>query len=158
MSDSPRTLRVVLRRANEAVHFLAETDGGGRVPIAGAPDVGGQGLGARPMELLLAGLGGCSAIDVIGILGKQRQTVEDVTVAVEGERAPGEPSVFTRIHVHFTVRGPADPQAVARAVGLSMDKYCSAARVLEQSATISYSHVLDPAAPAAASAARSGRA
>ena len=156
MSDAARTVRVVLRRANDAVHFVAETGAGGRVPIDGAPALGGQGLGARPMELLLAGLGGCTAIDVVGILGKQRQTVEDVTVAVEGERAQGEPSVFARIHVHFTVRGPADSQAVTRAVGLSMDKYCSVARVLEQTATITYSHELEPAAaPAAAPAAGS---
>jgi putative redox protein len=150
MSDAARTLRVTLRRANDAVHFVAETSTGGRVPIDGAPAVGGQGLGARPMELLLAGLGGCSAIDVIGILGKQQQAVEDLTVFVEGARAAGEPSVFTRIHLHFTVRGPVDPRAVTRAVALSMDKYCSAARVLEQSAAITYSHELEPAgAPAA---------
>ena len=90
---------------------------------------------------------------MIGILGKQRQTVEDFTVAVEGERAPGEPSVFSRIHVHFTVHGPADAGTVTRAVALSMDKYCSVARVLEQTATITYSHELEPAAaPAARSA------
>ena len=148
MSDA-RTMRVMLRRANDAVHFVAETGGGGRVPIDGAPAIGGQGLGARPMELLLAGLAGCSAMDVLGILRKQRQTVDDLTVAVEGERAPGEPSVFTRIHVHFAVRGPTDGDAVARAVALSMDKYCSAARVLERSAVISYSHTLEttPTAP-----------
>ncbi|MGH7632018.1 MAG: OsmC family protein [Gemmatimonadales bacterium] len=154
MSEAPRTMRVVLRRANEAVHFVAETGGGGRVPIDGAPAIGGQGLGARPMELLLAGLGGCGAIDVVGILTKQRQAVDDVTVAVEGERAPGEPSVFTRIHVHFTVRGPADPQAVGRAVALSMDKYCSAARVLEQTAAITYTHEVEPAAAAPAAGGR----
>ncbi len=150
MSDGPRTMRVVLRRANEAVHFLAEAGSGGQVPIDGAPSIGGQGLGARPMELLLAGLGGCGAMDVIGILARQRQTVEGLTVAVEAERAPGEPSVFTRIHVHFTVRGPADPQAVARAVALSMDKYCSAARVLEHTAAISHSYEVEPAAAAPA--------
>ncbi len=148
MTDA-RTMRVVLRRANDAVHFMAETGAGGRVPIDGAPAVGGQGLGARPMELLLAGLGGCSAIDVLGILRKQRQRVDDLSVAVEGHRADGEPAVFTRIHVHFAVRGPTDDEAVARAVALSMDKYCSAVRVLEQTAAISYSHTLETA-PAAA--------
>lgn len=146
MSDPPRTMRVVLRRANDAVHFVAETGAGGRVPIDGAPAVGGRGLGARPMELLLAGLGGCSAIDVVGILRKQRQAVEDVAVTVEGEREPGEPSGFSRIHVHFSLRGPVDPDAVRRAVALSMDKYCSVARVLERSAAISYSHAVESAA------------
>ena len=150
MSEAVRTMRVVLRRANDAVHFIAETGSGGRLALDGAPTIGGQGLGARPMELLLAALGGCSAMDVVGILGKQRQTVEDVTVAVEGERAPGEPSVFTRIHLHFVVRGPADQPAVARAVALSMDKYCSVARVLEQTAAITYTHDVEPAAAAPA--------
>ena len=148
MSDAPGTMRVVLRRANDAVHFLAETGAGGRVPIDGAPALGGRGLGARPMELLLAGRGGCAAIDVVGILRKQRQPVEDVSVTVEGDRAPGEPSVFTRIHVHFAIRGPTDPDAAARAVALSMDKYCSAARVLERSASISYTHAVEPAGAA----------
>ena len=146
-------MRVVVRRANAAVHFVAETAGGAQVSIDGAPAIGGQGLGARPMELLLAGLGGCSAIDVVGILAKQRQRVDDITVAVEGQRAGGEPSLFERIHVHFTVRGPGDAAAVARAIALSMDKYCSVARVLEQTASITYSH--DLIAPAAATAAGS---
>ncbi|HEX2450474.1 MAG TPA: OsmC family protein [Gemmatimonadales bacterium] len=145
MSQAASTLRVVVRRVNAAVHFLAETGSGARVSIDGAPAIGGQGLGARPMELLLAGLGGCSGIDVVGILTKQRQPVEDVTVAVEGARAPGEPSVFERIHVHITVQGPTDANAVARAVALSMDRYCSVARVLERSASITYSHDLVPA-------------
>lgn len=153
MSDAaPRPVRVVLRRANDAVHFVAETASGRRVAIDGSRAIGGQGLGARPMEVLLAALGGCSAIDVVTILAKKRQVVEDVTVAVEGERASGTPSIFTRIHLHFTVRGPADPEAVARAVALSMDKYCSVARVLEQSAAITYSHAVEAAAAPAGSA------
>jgi putative redox protein len=135
-------MRAVVRRANAAVHFVAETESGGRVSIDGAPAIGGLGLGARPMELLLAGLGSCSAIDVVGILAKQRQVVEDISVAVEGERAAGEPAVFDRIHLHFSVRGPVDATALARAVALSMDKYCSVARVLERSAAITYSHEL----------------
>jgi putative redox protein len=137
-----RSMRVVLRRRNAAVHFVAETGSGGRVPIDGSPAIGGEGLGARPMELLLSALGGCAGIDVVGILAKQRQSVDDLVVTVEGERAPGEPSLFTRIHVHFEVTGPADERAVARAVELSMDKYCSVARTLEPTAEIGYSHAL----------------
>lgn len=137
-------MRAVVRRRNGAVHFVAETESGGRVPIDGSPAVGGQGLGARPMELLLSALGGCAGIDVVGILAKQRQTVEDLTVTVEGERTPGEPSVFSRIHVDFAITGPADEQAVQRAVELSMEKYCSVARVLERTSAISYSHTVSP--------------
>lgn len=138
-------MRVVVRRRNDAVHFVAETGSGGHVPIDGAPAVGGEGLGARPMELLLSALGGCAAIDVVGILVKQRQTVDDLSVTVEGERSEGEPALFTRIHVHFEVSGPAHERAVARAVELSMDKYCSVARTLEHTAEIDYSYALGPA-------------
>jgi putative redox protein len=135
-------MRVVVRRRNDAVHFVAETGSGGRVPIDGAPAAGGEGLGARPMELLLSALGGCAAIDVLGILVKQRQTMDDLAVTVEGERSEGEPALFIRIHVHFDVSGPVDERAVARAVELSMDKYCSVARTLEHTAEIDYSHAL----------------
>lgn len=141
-------LRAVLTRRNGAVHFVAETGSGAQVSIDGAPAIGGQGLGARPMELLLSALGGCTGIDIVGILGKQRQPVGDLVIAVEGERAPGEPAVFTSIHVHFTVTGPTDERAVARAVQLSMDKYCSVARVLEPTAAITYDWALEPAGAA----------
>lgn len=146
MTDpGPRIVRAVVRRRNDAVHFVAETGSGARVPIDGSPAVGGQGLGARPMELLVSALGGCSGIDVVGILAKQRQRVDDLTVTVEGERGPGEPAVFTRIRVHFAVRGPTDERAVARAVQLSMDKYCSVTRTLEHTAAIEYGYTLEPA-------------
>ncbi len=149
-------LRAVLTRRNGAVHFVAETGSGARVAIDGAPASGGEGLGARPMELLLSALGGCSGIDVVGILGKQRQLVNDLVISVEGERAAGEPAVFTTIHVHFTVRGPTDERAVARAVQLSMDKYCSVARVLEPTAAISYDWTLEPAGATPAGAIPAG--
>ena len=140
------TLRAVVRRRNGAVHFVAETGSGGVVPIDGAPVIGGQGLGARPMELLLSSLGGCAGIDVVGILAKQRQELDDLTVTVEGERGPGEPSLFSRIHVHFAASGQVDESALRRAVELSMEKYCSVARVLEHTAAISYSQTIVPAA------------
>jgi putative redox protein len=139
-------MRVTLERQNDAVHFVAHTEAGGVVPIDGGPAAGGQGLGARPMELLLAGLGGCSGIDVVGILKKQREPVTGMTITVEGEREQGkEPSLFTRIHVHFAIRGPLDDAKVARAVELSMAKYCSVARTLEKSASITWSHALEGA-------------
>jgi putative redox protein len=139
-------MRVTLERQNDAVHFVAKTEAGGVVSIDGSPAAGGQGLGARPMELLLAGLGGCSGIDVLGILRKQREPVTGMTITVEGEREPGQaPSLFTRIHVHFAVRGPVDDAKVARAVELSMATYCSVARTLEKSASITWSHALEGA-------------
>jgi putative redox protein len=147
-APTSRTMRTVVRRRNGAVHFVAETASGALLPIDGSPAVGGEGLGARPMELLLSALGGCAGIDVVGILTKQRQTIDELTVTVEGERAPGEPAVFTRIHVHFAVSGPVDERAVARAVALSMEKYCSVARTLEHTAAIVHSYTLEPAGAA----------
>jgi putative redox protein len=147
-APAPRRLRAVLRRANDAVHFVAETGSGGRVSIDGGPAVGGQGLGARPMEVLLAALGGCAGIDVAGILAKQRQPLHDLRITVEGERAEGEPAPFTRIHLHFDLAGPTEDRAVARALELSVEKYCSVARMLERSATITYSYALAPAGEA----------
>jgi putative redox protein len=105
-----------------------------------SPEIGGQNLGFRPMQVLLAGLGGCSSIDVISILKKQKQPVLDIRVTIDGERAKNEvPSLFTDIHVHFTLAGDLDEEKVKKAVDLSMDKYCSVAKTLEKTATITHS-------------------
>ena len=97
----------------------------------GPAEAGGEGRGARPMELLLMGLGGCTSYDVVTILAKSRQQVVDCVTELTAERAETEPKVFTRIHVHFKVTGRGlDPAKVARAVSLSADKYCSASIML----------------------------
>lgn len=143
-------MRVELRRRNDAVHFVATTESGQTVAIDGAPAIGGAGLGARPMELVLAALGGCSGIDVVTILNKQRQPIADLAVTVDAERETGvEPALFRTIHVHFavTANGDCDEAKVARAVALSMDKYCSVARLLERTATITHSHAVHAAEP-----------
>ncbi len=125
--------------------FVAETGSGHLVAMDGAPDpdkpeLGGQNLAARPMELLLAGLGGCSAYDVVLILRRGRHAVKGCTVQLSAERASTDPKVFTTINVHFTVTGAAiPPAAVERAVALSHDKYCSASIMLGKSATITTS-------------------
>jgi putative redox protein len=144
-------MRIELARRNGAVHFTATTASGREIAIDGAPSVGGQNLGARPMELVLAALGGCSAIDVVEILRKQRQPLEDLRVTVDGERDPAAtPALFRAIHVHFAVTGPCDPAKVSRAVALSMETYCSVARILEPTAAITHSHAVLPSpAPAA---------
>lgn len=139
-------MRIVLERRNRAVHFVATTESGATVAIDGAPAIGGQGLGARPMELVLTALGACSGIDVATILGKQRQEVDALRVTVDGEREPGkEPSLFRSIAVRFEVTGPCDPGKLAQAVNLSMEKYCSVARILEPTAALSWSHAVLPA-------------
>jgi len=119
--------------------FLGESGSGHAVVMDGPPDHGGRNLGVRPMEMLLLGLGGCTAFDVVMILGKARQPVSDCVVELEAERAQTDPKVFTRIHVHFIVtgRGLAEKQ-VERAVRLSAEKYCSASIMLGKSATVTH--------------------
>jgi putative redox protein len=107
----------------------------------GAPESGGRDLGIRPMEMLLLGMGGCTAFDVVLILRKSRQPITDCVVTLEATRADTEPKVFTGIHVHFTVTGRqlADKQ-VARAVELSAEKYCSASIMLGKTASITHDY------------------
>jgi len=140
-------MKVTLTRQNDAVHFEARTESGATLDIDGAPSVGGQGLGARPMEVVLCALGGCSGIDVLSILAKQRQPVDGLVITIDGVRDPdATPSLFRTIHVHFSLTGGAEEDKVSRAVALSMEKYCSVARLLERTATISFSHTVTPTA------------
>jgi len=119
--------------------FLAETGSGHLVCMDGAPDGGGRNLAARPMELLLAGTGGCTAYDVVLILQRGRHDVRGCEVVLKAERAPDDPKVFTGIEFRFVVRGRGlKPEVVERAVRLSHEKYCSASVMLEKTAQLSY--------------------
>ncbi len=123
----------------EQMSFVGESGSGHSVVMDGAPDAGGRNIGVRPMEMLLLGLGGCTAFDVISILRKSRERVTDCEVQLEAGRAEEIPRVFTKIHVHFIVSGKdLDEKKVGRAVELSADKYCSASRMLEKAADISH--------------------
>ncbi len=123
----------------ENAMFVAESGSGHAMVIDGPPDGGGRNLGPRPMELLLMGTGACSAYDVVLILRKGRQAVEDCVCEVSAERADGVPAVFTRIHLHFVVTGRGlKESAVRRAVELSAEKYCSASIMLGKTAEISH--------------------
>ncbi|MEX2327639.1 MAG: OsmC family protein [Pseudomonadales bacterium] len=115
----------------EGVSFMAESESGHSVVIDGPPSEGGQNKGPRPMELVLLGVGGCTSFDVISILKKSRQEVIDCTTRIEAERADDVPSVFTKIHFHFVVKGKSlKENQVKRAVALSAEKYCSASIML----------------------------
>jgi putative redox protein len=117
--------------------FVAETGSGHLLAMDGAPDGGGRNLAPRPMETVLAGTGGCTAYDVVLILKRGRHDVTGCRVKVSAERAPVEPKVFTRIHMHFVVSGRNLPEAaVARAIELSHEKYCSASAMLARTAQI----------------------
>jgi putative redox protein len=121
--------------------FVAETGSGHLIAMDGAPDGGGRDLAPRPMETLLAGAGGCTAYDVVLILKRGRHAVSDCKVSLKAERATEDPKVFTKIHMHFVVSGRALPTAaVARAIELSHDRYCSATIMLGKTAAITTSH------------------
>ncbi|HRH88642.1 MAG TPA: OsmC family protein [Rubrivivax sp.] len=115
--------------------FVAETGSGHLLTMDGAADGGGRNLAPRPMETVLAGTGGCTAYDVVLILKRGRQQVSGCVVKIDADRAPTEPKVFTRIHMHFTVSGKGlSEAAVARAIQLSHEKYCSASAMLAKTA------------------------
>ena len=123
----------------DGMSFIAETGSNHALVMDGAPEAGGRNLAPRPMELLLAGTGGCAAFDVVLILKKGRYGVTGCEVSLQAERAEAEPRVFTNIHFHFRVSGKQLKQdAVARAIELSKDKYCSASIMLGKTATITH--------------------
>ena len=124
-------------KLSEGVTFIAESGSGHGIVVDGSPDVGGRNSGARPMELVLMGTGACSAIDVVLILRKARQAIDDCVVELDADRAETDPKVFTRIHMHYVVTGKGlNPAQVERAINLSKDKYCSASAMLAKTATI----------------------
>jgi len=126
--------------------FVAETGSGHAFVMDGAPEGGGRNLGPRPMETVLAGTGACTAYDVVLILKKSRQDIRGCAVQLKAERAATDPKVFTRIHMHFIVRGRnLKPDAVERATRLSHEKYCSASAMLGKTAamTLDYEIVAD---------------
>ncbi|MBP6655159.1 MAG: OsmC family protein [Propionivibrio sp.] len=119
--------------------FLAETGSNHAVLMDGAPEAGGRNLAPRPMELLLAGTGGCTAFDVVAILKKGRHAVSGCEVTLKAERAETDPKVFTHIHFHFRVTGKGlKPEVVTRAINLSKEKYCSASIMLGETARITH--------------------
>ena len=119
--------------------FVGESGSGHAVVMDGAPEHGGRDMGFRPMEMLLLGVGGCTAFDVVSILKKSRQAITDCEVEINSDRAEEIPKVFTRIHLHFIITGNSlDPVKVEKAVNLSANKYCSASKMLEKTAKMTH--------------------
>jgi putative redox protein len=119
--------------------FVGESGSGHSVVMDGPPDFGGRNRGLRPMEMILLGLGGCTAFDVVHILKKARQPIADCEVELHADRAMTDPKVFTKIHIHFVVKGTElKVNQVERAVRLSAEKYCSASIMLGKSVEISH--------------------
>lgn len=119
--------------------FLGTSGSGHKITMDGPPEFGGKNAGIRPMEMLLLGLGGCSAFDVVHILKKSRQHVSGCEIELHADRAMEDPKVFTKIHIHYVITGTAlKTRLVDRAVKLSAEKYCSASIMLAKSADISH--------------------
>ena len=134
-------MEITMKRLNDTVLLEAQSGDGNRIRIDGSEKAGGVGGGFRPMELLLAGIGGCSAIDIINILKKQRQKLSDLGIRISGERESGKtPSVFKDIHLHYTLSGELDEKKVERALELGVRKYCSVGEMLGKTAKITYSY------------------
>ncbi|MGH8596404.1 MAG: OsmC family protein [Gammaproteobacteria bacterium] len=130
----------------DGVSFVGESESGHAVVIDGPPSAGGRNIGIRPMELVLLGVGACSAFDVVSILQKGRQPVTGCRALLTSERAEKDPKVFTRIHLHFKVTGRGlKSAAVARAIQLSAEKYCSASIMLGKTAEITHDFELSEA-------------
>ena len=131
-------MKATVRWAGEAC-FEGQSETGHTVVMDGSPEFGGQNRGARPMELLLLGMGGCTAFDVVLILRRSRQDITDCVAHIDAERAPADPKVFTKIHVHFVVSGRLlDPKRVEQALKLSAEKYCSASIMLAKTAVMTH--------------------
>jgi len=137
-------MKITINRSDKAFQMEAINEDGAVIQTDASIKVGGQGKGFRPMQLLLAGLGSCSSIDIISILSRQRQQLEDIQVIVNGEREQGKtPSLFQDIHLQFSLTGNLNERKVERAVELSMEKYCSAAKILEKTANITYAFTIN---------------
>jgi putative redox protein len=139
-------MEVVLNRLDQDFHFEAKGSSPIPVHIDAAEGIGGHNAGARPMELLLMGLGGCTAIDVILILKKQRQVIDDFQIRVQGDREKiegTEKTPFRQINIQFELQGDIDGNKALKAIQMSMDKYCSATAQIEPSASITHTLLLN---------------
>lgn len=133
-------VKIELSRVSDDFHLEAVNENGNTLHIDASPDIGGTMKGMRPMQLLLAAMGGCSSIDIINILKKQKQKLEDIKITVTGEREKDAvPALYTEVHAHFKLYGNLDQDKVKKAVSLSVEKYCSVAKTLEATAKVTYS-------------------
>jgi putative redox protein len=134
-------MKINLKRLNDACHMVASNEDGNEIHIDGAPKVGGEGKGFRPMQLLASGAASCSSIDLISILKKQRQNLLDLEVMVDAVREEDKiPSLFQTIHLHYILKGKLEKSKVEKALELSLEKYCSVVKILEKTAKISYTY------------------
>ncbi len=136
-------MKITIDRVDDAFQMEAKNERGQTIVMDNSTASGGKDSGYRPMEMLLVAIGGCSTIDVIDILKKQREPLENLHVEINGEREAGKiPSLFKEIDLHFTFLGDLNEGKVKRALDLSLEKYCSVAKMLEKTANITYSYTI----------------
>ena len=137
-------MKITLNRINDNFHFELKNERGHIVNVDSRPEFGGDDMGASPMELVLMGVAGCSAIDMISILKKQRQEITSFKAEVDGERVQiGDAKPFKNIYVVFYLEGDINSEKAAKAAQLSFEKYCSVSKTLEPTATIHYKVILN---------------
>lgn len=137
-------MHISLKRLNDAFHLEASNELGKTIEMDGAPKIGGSDNAPRPMEVLLMSMAGCSSMDVLDILKKQRQQVDDFRIEVNAEREKDKtPSLFSDIHLHFYLKGELNEKKVERAVKMSMETYCSVAKIVEKTARITYDYSIE---------------
>jgi putative redox protein len=125
-------MRIELKRLDDAFHFEAISETGNAAQMDAGENIGGHNKGVRPMQMLIMGLGGCSAIDIVLILKKQKQVIESFEISIDAEREKEkEPALWQDITVHFKLKGQIDKDKAERAAKLSMEKYCSVSKTLE---------------------------
>lgn len=139
-----KPVKVTLKRVGKAA-FRAVSGSGGELIVDGAPEIGGEGRGMRPVELLVTALASCASMDVIHILNKQREPLQNLEVHADAERADATPAPLTRVHLRFVAHGGVDAHKLARAVQLSVEKYCSVAESLDDAIQVTHEAVALPA-------------
>jgi len=136
-------MEINLVRKSGKFNFEAENTSGFTVELDAKKEIGGEGKGFRPMEMLLIGLGGCSGIDMVNVLTKQKEPLEDIKIAIKATRKDEEmPPIFDVIDIHFNLYGELNAQKVERALNMTFDKYCSVSNILGRSATINFSYTI----------------
>lgn len=141
-------MTINLSRVNDKVHFTATSPDGHVIHVDGAPRVGGEGAGFRPMQLVLAAHASCTAMDLVPILEKQRQKLHHLEISITGERGDGVPSPFTAITIHYDLYGEIDEEKARRAIDLAVNKYCSVGEMLKHSVRIDFGFTIHPASEA----------
>lgn len=132
-------MEITLNRLNDAMHFEATNQDGLSIQLDGSPEIGGVNGGVRPMQAVLMAMAGCSAIDVVALLKKMRQPLDDLQIKVKADQVDDVPAVFSTIHIHYILTGDIDTDKAEKAVNLSIEKYCSVSKMLEKAATITHS-------------------